>query len=44
MKFEIIWLRTGNCSLKFTSDLLINFKQAIEELCESKEYGLLEIF
>jgi len=41
---KIIWLRTGNCSRKFTSDLLINSKPAIEELWKSKEYGLLEIF
>jgi predicted nuclease of predicted toxin-antitoxin system len=41
---KIIWLRTGNCSRKFTADLLIRSKQAIEELMKSEEYGLLEIF
>ena len=41
---KVIWLRTGNCSRKFTADLLIRSKQAIEELLESKEFGLLELF
>ena len=41
---KIVWLRTGNCSRKFTSDLLIRSKQSIEELWISKEYGLLEIY
>ena len=41
---KIVWLRTGNCSRKFMTDLLIRSKQLIEELWKSKEYGLLEIF
>ena len=41
---KIIWLRTGNCSRKYTADLLIRSKQAIMELLDSAEYGLLEIF
>ena len=41
---KIIWLRIGNCSRKYTADLLIRSKQAIEELWKSEEYGLLEIF
>jgi len=41
---KIIWLRTGNCPRKITADLLIRSKQAIEELLESAECGLLEIF
>ena len=41
---KIIWMRVGNCSRKFTSDLLIRYKQEIEELWKSEEYGLLEIF
>ena len=41
---KIVWLRTENCSRKFTADLLIRSKQAIEELLKSKEYGVLEIF
>jgi predicted nuclease of predicted toxin-antitoxin system len=40
---KIVWLRTGNCSRKFTADLLIRSKQAIRELLESEESGLLEI-
>jgi len=41
---KIIWLRTGNCSRKYTADLLIRSKQAIESLYKSPKYGLLEIF
>ena len=41
---KIVWLRTGNRSRKFTADLLIRSKQVIEELLETEEYGLLEIF
>jgi len=41
---KIVLLRTGNCSRKFTGDLLIRSKQIIEELLKSEEYGLLEIF
>jgi len=41
---KIIWLRTGNCNRKFTVDLLIRSKQAIQELLQSEENGLLEIF
>ena len=41
---KIIWLRTGNCSRKFTADLLIRSKHAIEELLNSDECGILEIF
>ncbi len=41
---KIILLRTGNCSRKFTADLLIRSKQVILKFMESKEYGLLEIF
>ena len=41
---KIIWLRTGNCSRKYTADLLIRSKQAIENLLKSEESGLLEIF
>jgi len=41
---KIVWLRTGNCSRKFIADLLIRSKQAIQELLQSKECGLLEIF
>ena len=41
---KIIWLRSGNCSRKYTADLLVRHKQAIEELWKSDEYGLLEIF
>ena len=40
---KIIWLRTGNSSRKFTADLLIHHKDAIEKLLQSEEYGLLEI-
>jgi predicted nuclease of predicted toxin-antitoxin system len=40
---KIIWLRTGNCSLKFTADLLIRSKQAIMDLSISSKNGLLEI-
>ena len=40
---KVVWLRTGNCSRKFTADLLIRSKQAIQELLESEENGLLEI-
>ena len=41
---KIIWLRIGNCPRKITANLLILSKQAIEELLESAECGLLEIF
>ena len=41
---KIIWLRKGNCSRKYTADLLIRSKQLIEDLLKSEEYGLLEIF
>ena len=41
---KIVLLRTGNCSRKFMSNLLIQSKQIIEEFLESDEYGLLEIF
>jgi len=41
---KIIWLRTGNCSRKYTADLLIRSKQSIQELLMSEEYGLLELF
>jgi len=41
---KIIWLRTGNCSRKFTADLLISSKQVIQELLKSKKDGLLEVF
>ena len=41
---KIVWLRTGNCSRKFTADLLIRSKETIEELWKANEYGLLEIF
>jgi predicted nuclease of predicted toxin-antitoxin system len=41
---KIILLRTGNCSRKFTADLLIRSKLAIEELLKVEGYGLLEIF
>ena len=41
---KIVLLRTGNCSQKFTVDLLIRSKHTIQEFLESKEYGLLEIF
>jgi predicted nuclease of predicted toxin-antitoxin system len=40
---KIVWVRTGNCSRKFMTDLLIRSKQAIQELLNSEEYGLLEI-
>ena len=40
---KVVWLRTGNCSRKFTADLLIRSKQAIQELLKSEENGLLEI-
>jgi predicted nuclease of predicted toxin-antitoxin system len=40
---KIVWLRTGNCSRKFTADLLIRSKQAIEELLTSEKCGLLEV-
>ena len=40
---KIVWLRTGNCSRKFTADLLVRSKQAIFELLSTQEYGLLEI-
>jgi predicted nuclease of predicted toxin-antitoxin system len=40
---KIIWLRSGNCSLKYTVDLLLRSKQAIQNLFDSKETGLLEI-
>jgi predicted nuclease of predicted toxin-antitoxin system len=41
---KIIWLRTGNCSRKFTADLLTRSKQSIQELLTSEEHGLLELF
>ena len=41
---KIVWLRTGNCSRKFTADLLIRSKQVILDLLISEESGLLEIF
>ena len=41
---KIVLLRTGNCSRKFTVDLLIRSKHTIQDFLESKEYGLLEIF
>ena len=41
---KIIWLRTGNSSLKNTANLLIGSKSVIEEFCTSEEYGLLELF
>ena len=41
---KIIQLKTGNCSRKFTVDLLIRSKPEIQELLRSEEYGLLEIF
>jgi len=41
---KIVWLRTGNCSRQFTVDLLIHSKQTIQELLNSEENGLLEIF
>ena len=41
---KIVLLRTGNCSRKFTVDLIIRSKQLIQEFLISKEYGLLEIF
>jgi len=41
---KIIWLRTGNCSRKFTADSLIRSKETIQELLKSEESGLLEIF
>ena len=41
---KIIWMRIGNCSRKYTADILIRSKPAIEELWKSKEYGLLELF
>jgi predicted nuclease of predicted toxin-antitoxin system len=41
---KIIWLRTGNCSRKYTADLLIRSKQEIQELLKSEVHGLLEIF
>jgi len=41
---KIIWLRTGNCSRKYTADLLIHSKEVIEKLLQSEEYGLLEIW
>ena len=41
---KIIWLRAGNCDRKSTADLLIRSKQAILELLQSEENGLLEIF
>jgi len=34
----------GNCSRKYTADLLIRSKQSIQELLMSEEYGLLELF
>ena len=41
---KIIFLRTGNCSRKFTANLLIGYRDAIEKLLHSDECGLLEIF
>jgi len=41
---KIVWLRTGNCSRKYTADLLIRSKQVILDLLISEESGLLEIF
>ena len=41
---KVIWLRTRNCNRKFMADLLIRSKQAIQELVQTEEYGLLEIF
>jgi len=40
---KIVWLKTGNCSIKITADILVRSKQAIKELLSSKEYGLLEV-
>ena len=41
---KIIRLKTGNCSRKFTANLLLRSKQTFQEFLESKEYGLLEIY
>ena len=41
---KIVWMRTGNCSRKITTDILIRSKPAIEELFISEEYGLLDFF
>ena len=41
---KVILLRTGNCSRKHTTDLLIRSKRVIEGFLKSKQYGLLEIF
>jgi len=41
---KIIWLRTGNCNRKSTSDILVRSKQSILEFLKSDESGLLEIF
>ena len=41
---KIVLLRTGNCSRKYTTDLLIRSKETIQEFINSKEHGLLEIY
>ena len=41
---KIIWLRTGNCSRKSTSETLFRSKLSILEFLKSDESGLLEIF
>jgi len=41
---KIVLLRTGNCSRKFTFELIVRSKHLIQDFLLSKEYGLLEIF
>ena len=41
---KVVLLRTGNQSNTYIEGLLINHKIDIEALCQSNEYGFLEIF
>lgn len=41
---KIIWVRTGNCSTEFLSQILISRTAAIKEFLHSEDYFIYEVF
>ncbi len=41
---KVVLIRTGNQSTGFIADILVKYKEKIEAMINSKEYGLMEVY